>query len=336
MTDTAHRMWLLAGRPHGEPASEHFELANRPLPDLAPGEVRVRNRYLSVDPYMRGRMNDAVSYTPPFQLGEPLDGAAVGTVVASNADGLAEGAVVAHSAGWREYAQGPAAGFRPVDPSVPASYYLSALGGIGLTAYAGLFEIARVQPGDVVYVSAAAGAVGSLAGQMAKLAGATRVIGSAGSAGKVQMLTGELGFDAAFNYRDAPIPEQLRAAAPDGIDVYFDNVGGDHLEAAIEAMNPRGRIAVCGLIAQYNATEPPAAPRNLNLVLTRALRIEGFLVLNHIHVRPRFLRAATPWVRDGRLKVRETFVDGIERMPQAFIDMLRGANTGKMIVRLPE
>jgi NADPH-dependent curcumin reductase CurA len=325
----------LASRPTGEPQPSNFELAEVEVPEPGSGELLVRNTVMSVDPYMRGRMNDVPSYVPPYALHEPLDGGAVGEVVASGADGFAAGESVLHSLGWREYALVPAAEARRVDVSrAPASAYLGVLGMPGLTAYVGLIDIAALREGDVVFVSGAAGAVGSVAGQVAKLRGHT-VIGSAGSAEKVAHLVDELGFDAAFDYHDGPVHEQLRAAAPDGIDVYFDNVGGEHLEAALRALHKYGRVAVCGSISGYNATSPPPGPRNFGpLVVGKRLTLRGFIILDHGDRFPAFAREVGEWVADGRLKYRETVVDGgVEAAPQAFIDMLRGANVGKMVVR---
>ncbi|WP_410815868.1 NADP-dependent oxidoreductase [Micromonospora sp. 050-3] len=330
---TSNREIHLASRPQGWPTEDTFRLVETEVPTPGPGQIVVRNQYLSVDPYMRGRMNDVKSYVPPFALDAPLDGAAIGEVVASEAADIAVGTTVLHGLGWREYALLDATAARPVDPSIaPASAYLSVLGMTGLTAYAGLLEVAAMKPGETVFVSAAAGAVGSLVGQIAKLKGAGRVIGSAGSPAKVERLRA-LGFDAAFDYHDG-VRESLRAAAPDGIDVYFDNVGGDHLEAAISAMNLHGRAAICGMIAQYNATEPPAAPRNLALVIGKRLTLRGFLVNDHNDVRAAFVRDVAGWLRDGTLSYDETIVDGIENAPEAFIGLLRGDNLGKMLVKV--
>ena len=294
----------------------------------------VRNRFMSVDPYMRGRMNDVKSYVPPFALDAPLDGGAIGEVVAGEAGGVKPGDVVLHGLGWREYALVDAKGARKIDPDLaPVTAYLGVLGMTGLTAYAGLLDVAAMKPGETVFVSGAAGAVGSMVGQIAKLRGAGRVIGSAGSAAKVERLTA-LGFDAAFDYHDGPVSKQLRAAAPDGVDVYFDNVGGDHLEAAIGVMNVHGRAAICGMIAQYNATEPPAAPRNLALVIGKRLTLRGFLVSDHGHLREQFVQEVAGWLREGRLSYDETVIDGIEQAPEAFLGLLRGENLGKMLVRL--
>ncbi|RAO20258.1 NADPH-dependent curcumin reductase [Micromonospora noduli] len=330
---TSNREIHLASRPQGWPTEDTFRLVETEVPTPGPGQIVVRNQYISVDPYMRGRMNDVKSYVPPFALDAPLDGAAIGEVVASEAADIAVGTTVLHGLGWREYALLDAAAARPVDPSIaPVSAYLSVLGMTGLTAYAGLLEVAAMKPGETVFVSAAAGAVGSLVGQIAKLKGAGRVIGSAGSPAKVERLRA-LGFDAAFDYHDG-VRESLRAAAPEGVDVYFDNVGGDHLEAAISAMNLHGRAAICGMISQYNATEPPAAPRNLALVIGKRLTLRGFLVNDHNDVRAAFVRDVSGWLRDGTLSYDETIVDGIENAPEAFIGVLRGDNLGKMLVRV--
>ncbi|MFD8379170.1 NADP-dependent oxidoreductase [Streptomyces sp. NPDC059679] len=329
------REWHLVARPEGWPKPEDFALRETPVTEPGPGQVLVRNLYMSVDPYMRGRMNDVKSYTPPFKLDHPMDGGAVGEVIASNAEGIAVGDHVLHFAGWREYAQVEAKHAVKVDPvAAPLSAYLGVLGMTGLTAYAGLLEVASFKEGDAVFVSGAAGAVGSEVGQIAKLKGASRVIGSAGSDEKVRLLTEEYGFDAAFNYKNGPVADQLKEAAPDGIDVYFDNVGGEHLEAAIGRLNVHGRITVCGMIAQYNVTEPPAAPRNLALVIGKRLRIQGMLVNDHQHLQQQFVEEVGGWLRDGKLHYRETVVKGLDNAVDAFLGMLRGANIGKMIVAL--
>ncbi|MFE9652158.1 NADP-dependent oxidoreductase [Micromonospora sp. NPDC006431] len=324
----------LASRPQGWPTPDNFRLVETEVPTPGPGQLVVRNQFISVDPYMRGRMNDVKSYVPPFALDAPLDGGAVGEVVASEADGFAPGDTVLHGLGWREYALVDAKVARQVDPNLaPLSVYLGVLGMTGLTAYAGLLDVAAMKPGETVFVSGAAGAVGSMVGQIAKLRGAARVVGSAGSPAKVERLR-SLGFDAAFDYHDGPVRDALRAAAPDGVDVYFDNVGGEHLEAAIGAMNLHGRAAICGMIAQYNATEPPAAPRNLALLIGKRLTLRGFLVGDHGHLREQFVQETAGWLRAGKIAYDETVVDGIEHAPAAFLGMLRGENLGKMLVRL--
>ncbi|MFH9348273.1 NADP-dependent oxidoreductase [Kitasatospora sp. NPDC017646] len=329
------REWHLAARPQGWPVPADFALVEAPVRTPGPGEILVRNTHLSVDPYMRGRMNDVKSYVPPFQLGQAMDGGAVGYVVASGAEGFAPGDAVLHGLGWREYATLDAAHAVKVDPdAAPLSAYLGVLGMPGLTAYAGLLAVGGLKEGDKVFVSGAAGAVGSLVGQIARLKGASLVVGSAGSAEKVAKLVDEYGFDAAFNYKDAPVAEQLAKAAPEGIDLYFDNVGGDHLEAAIGALGVHGRAVLCGAIAQYNETTAPAAPRNLAMAIGKRLRLEGMLVRDHAALQPQFVTEMAGWLRSGELRTEETVVDGFENAAQAFIDLLRGVNTGKMVVRL--
>ncbi|MFJ4845025.1 MULTISPECIES: NADP-dependent oxidoreductase [unclassified Streptomyces] len=331
------REWHLVSRPHGWPKPEDFALRETEVGEPGPGQVLVRNLYVSVDPYMRGRMNDTKSYAEPYRLDKPMQGGAVGRVVASDAEGFAVGDHVLHFLGWREYALVDVKTAVKVDPGLaPLSTYLGVLGMTGLTAYAGLLRVAEFKEGDVVFVSGAAGAVGSQVGQIARLKGASRVVGSAGSDEKVKLLTEEYGFDAAFNYKNGPVAEQLAAAAPDGIDVYFDNVGGEHLEAAIGALNLRGRVAVCGMIAIYNATEPAPGPRNLARLIQNRLRIEGFLVGDHYDLQPQFVQEVGGWIREGKLRYRETVMDGIENNLEAFLGVLRGDNTGKMLVRLPE
>ncbi|MEE1802730.1 NADP-dependent oxidoreductase [Streptomyces sp. NPDC101062] len=329
------RAWHLVARPNGWPESGDVALRDVPVTEPGEGRILVRNLYFSVDPYMRGRMNDVKSYVPPFQLDRPMDGGAVGEVIASRAEGFAVGDHVLHGLGWREYSEVPADQATKVDASVaPLSAYLSVLGMTGLTAYAGLFETASFKEGDAVFVSGAAGAVGSQVGQFARLKGASRVIGSAGSDEKVKLLVEEYGFDAAFNYKSGPVKDLLKEAAPDGIDVYFDNVGGDHLEAAIGSLNLHGRVTVCGMIAQYNNTEPTPGPRNLALVIGKRLRIQGMLVADHFGLKPQFVKDVGGWLAAGELKYNETVVDGIENGFDAFLGVLRGDNTGKMVVSL--
>jgi NADPH-dependent curcumin reductase CurA len=330
------REWQLAARPHGEPTREDFRLVELERPDPAEGQVVVRMIAMSVDPYMRGRMRPGPSYAPPWEVGETMKGAAVGRVVASRAHKIPEGSLVLTEAAWRDVVVLPAASVvrLPDDEDIPPSYYLGVLGMPGLTAYAGLFRVAAFQEGDAVFVSGAAGAVGSLVGQFARLRGASVVVGSAGSPEKVRWLTGELGFTAAFDYHDGPVAELLAAAAPAGIDVFFDNVGGEHLEAAIGALHVHGRAAVCGSISTYNAVEPPPGPRNLGLLVGKRLILRGFLVGDHTDLRPEFQKNVSAWLRSGDLVVRETVREGLEEAVPAFLDLLRGGNIGKMIVRL--
>jgi NADPH-dependent curcumin reductase CurA len=335
-TQRTGREVRLAARPQGWPTDDTFSIAEVEVPEPAAGQVLVRNVFMSVDPYMRGRMNDAKSYMPPFQVGAALDGGAVGEVIESNSPDVKAGEFVLHGLGWREYAVLDAARAKVLDPAAAPSLsaHLGVLGMPGLTAYAGLFEVANFTEGETVFVSGAAGAVGSLVGQFAKLRGAERVIGSAGSSDKARRLVEVLGFDAAFNYKDAPIADQLAAAAPEGIDVYFDNVGGDHLEAAINVLKVHGRAALCGAIAQYNDVEAPTGPRNLIQVIGKRLTLRGLLVGDHNALAPQFVTEVGGWLRDGKLVVEETVVNGIENAQAAFLGLLRGENTGKMIVKL--
>ncbi|MEU4763443.1 NADP-dependent oxidoreductase [Actinosynnema sp. NPDC023794] len=324
----------LASRPEGFPTRENFDLVEVPLPDIADGQLLVRNLVMSVDPYMRGRMNPGKSYVEPYEVGEALTGGAVGEVVASNAPGFGVGDTVLHGLGWREYAAVDAADATKVDPgAAPVGAYLGVLGMPGMTAYAGLLDVAAFKEGDVVFVSGAAGAVGQVAGQVARLRGAKRVIGSAGSDAKVEYLVDELGFDAAFNYKDGPVADLLAEAAPDGIDVYFDNVGGEHLEAAIASFNQYGRVAICGSISNYNTTTP-AGPRNLGLAVGKRLSLRGFIIWDHEHLREAFVREVGGWIASGELRYRETVTEGLDRAPEAFIGMLRGENLGKALVTL--
>ena len=322
----------LASRPCGLPTLENFERAQSELAPPRDGQVLVRNLYMSVDPYMRARMHED-AYMAPFQPGHALSGGAVGEVVQSQASGLSSGDIVSSMYGWREYFVADAKEVRRIErPVQPLSAHLGVLGGTGLSAWVGL-NLVDVKAGDRVFVSGAAGAVGNVAGQLAKLRGCF-VVGSAGSEAKTRMLRDELGFDAAINYRDGDLPGQLRAAAPEGIDVYFDNVGGEHLEAAISIMRPHGRISVCGAISTYNDERPSPGPRNLFQIVAKRLTIRGFMVTDSLDQMPRFLAEVTPLVAAGKLISKETVIEGIDRAPEAFIDMLRGRNVGKMLVKL--
>jgi NADPH-dependent curcumin reductase CurA len=324
----------LVSRPVGEPTLSDFALRELSVADPGPGQVLVRNDWISVDPYMRGRMNDVESYVPPFELGEPMDGGAVGTVVASECE-VPVGTVVVHRLGWREHATLTAAEVQPVDTSrASGCEYLGVLGMTGLTAYVGLKLIAPVKPDDVVFISGAAGAVGLVAGVVAKKLGASLVVGSAGGAEKARRLVEDFGYDVAIDYRAGDLRGQLTAAAPKGIDVYFDNVGGEHLRVAISAMRTHGRVALCGAISQYNATGPVTGPDNLVMAIGKRLSLRGYLVFDHFDLNEEYLALAAEWLRDGSLSNEQTIVDGIDHAPSALLDMLRGANTGKMLVRL--
>ncbi|REJ80779.1 MAG: NADP-dependent oxidoreductase [Acidobacteria bacterium] len=324
----------LKNRPQGMPEAGDFELVETEVREPGEGEVTVRNLCMSVDPYMRGRMMDRKSYVPPFALGEVMTGGAIGRVVRSRSEDLAEGDHVSSMYGWREAFTCPAGELRRLgELSAPPSAYLGVLGMPGMTAYVGLLEVAALKDGETVFVSGAAGAVGSVVGQIAKIKGC-RVVGSAGSAEKIRWLTEDLGFEAAFDYHDGSIPEQLRAAAPDGLDVYFDNVGGDHLQAAIGHMRQFGRIALCGAISVYNATEPQPGPNNLTLAIGLGLTLRGFIVSHFQHLGDRFRADMEQWVASGRVRYEETVMEGVERAPEAFMGLFTGANTGKMIVQL--
>ena len=334
--------WRLVRRPVGEPTPEDVELVEVSLPPLDEGELLVRNTFLSVDPYMRGRMNDVPSYVPPFPLGGPMDGGAVGVVESVSGEvtdrsgrTVRRGDTVLHDAGWRTHALLPGGAVRIVDTqAAPPQSYLGILGMPGLTAYAGLLCVGEFRSGDRVFVSAAAGAVGSLAGQLARLKGASLVVGSAGGPEKMRWLLDDAGFDRAIDYKAGPLRAALKNEAPEGIDVYFDNVGGDHLEAAIWSLRQGGRVAMCGAVSTYNDTEAAPAPRNLSLAIGKRLTLRGFIVIDHRDLRPQFEEEVGALVRDGRIVWRETVVEGIERTFDAFRSVLSGGNTGKMLVRL--
>jgi NADPH-dependent curcumin reductase CurA len=330
-TPATNRLVVLAARPSGRPVPENFRLVEEPLPELRDGQALVRNDLMSVDPAMRPRMNDVPSYVAPFEIGAPLEGRAIGEVVASKSAALPEGAMVRHALGWRDYAtidDGTV-----VDTTLaPASAYLGVLGITGLTAYAGIVEIAQVKAGETVYISAAGGAVGSIAGQIAKLLGAT-TIGSTGSEQNVQFLLDELQYDRAFSARDGSIAAELRREAPEGIDVYFDNVGGETLDAALASLKVKGRIATCGMIAGY--CERVEGPKNLFMLISKRLRMQGFLVSDHVRSYPAFLELVAPALRDGRIVAPETFVYGLENAPAALMSLFeRGNKRGKLLVRL--
>lgn len=323
----------LASRPDGIPVEANFSIATTEIPLLQDGQVLVRNLFMSVDPYMRGRMNEGKSYVPAFELGEPLSGGAVGEVVESRAGEFKPGDVVTSMHGWREFFQALPGELHVVDREViPLSVYLGALGMTGMTAWAGL-NLVNVKDGDVIYISGAAGAVGNVAGQLAKLRGC-QVIGSAGSSEKLEFLIGECGFDQAFNYKSAPVLEQLNSAAPDGIDVYFDNVGGESLEAALSVLRVHGRIIACGGISGYNGTTPQPGPKNLFNMTTKRLTMKGLIVGDWLASQAEFDDEVGGYYRSGRLKDKETVVEGIEQAPAAFIGLFGGKNIGKMVVKL--
>lgn len=326
----------LKSRPVGAPKPSDFELVETAVPDPPSGQVLVRNLFMSVDPYMRGRMTDRASYVPPFRIGEVLSGGAIGKVVSSNANSrLAEGDIVSNFAGWRECFVSDGNDLQKIDPGLaPIQAYLGAFGMPGLTAYAGLLRIGELKDGERVFVSAASGAVGAVACQIAKNRRCT-VLGSAGSDEKCEWLLREALIDQAINYKSCgPLNAAIRSAMPDGIDVYFENVGGEHLDAALANMRRDGRIAVCGMIAQYNDASPPPGPANIGMLIPKRLAMRGFIVSDHFDLMPDFLRDMAMWTKAGRMKWRETIVEGIENAPAAFIGLFKGENLGKMLVRL--
>ncbi|MGW6709833.1 NADP-dependent oxidoreductase [Streptomyces sp. NPDC054956] len=333
-TNTAHAVHQIA-RPTGFPAACDFTYVESPVPEPRPGTALVENLLLSVDPYHRGMMDGGEG---GFELHAPLEGRSVGRVLASRDPGLVEGDLVFHREGWRTHAlvTRGVGGTRKLrgHEGVPLEAHLSILGGTGLTAYAALTRTAALREGEDLFVSAAAGGVGTATGHIARLLGARRIVGSAGSAAKVRHLTGVLGFDAAFDYHDGPVGEQLAKAAPDGIDVYVDNVGGDHLEGAIDVLREYGRIAWVGGISMYNGDRSPAAPRNLFEVVHKSLRLEGVLVRNHTNLQDELEDFLVPHLRSGRIGTDTTVVQGFDHTVNAFLGMLRGENLGKMLVRL--
>jgi NADPH-dependent curcumin reductase CurA len=326
------RAWHLKSRPNGMASHDIFELKPLDLAPLKDGQVRVRNLWLSVDPYMRGRMNDVKSYVPPFQVGEPLEGGAIGEVVESKADGLKPGDLVQHMSGWRDEAvlSGHGANKLP-GLGFPPEQFLGVLGVTGVTAYFGLLDVAQAKQSDVVFVSAAAGAVGSVVVQIAKAKG-MRVIASAGGAEKCEWVR-SLGADHVIDYKAAPILKGLAAAAPEGIDVYFDNVGGDHLDAAFALARNNARFAICGMIEGYNDPTPKSF-KFIQRIIAARIMVKGFLVLDYYPRIADFYAEMGPWVGSGVVKSRETIVDGLENAPDAFLGLFRGENTGKMLVRL--
>ena len=331
---TQSREIRLKSRPVGMPQASDFELATVEVAAPAAGQAQVRNLYMSVDPYMRGRMYDRESYVPPFQIGATLEGGAIGEVVASADPALKPGDIVQSGFGWREVFNAPAAALQKIDTQgLPPQAFLGVAGMPGMTAYVGLLKIAGCKAGDTVFVSAAAGAVGQIVCQIAKIKGAT-VIGTAGGADKAAFLK-EIGVDHAIDYRAEPdLTAALARVAPKGIDVYFDNVGGSHLEAAINAARPFARFAVCGMISQYNDMAASPGPSNIINVVGKRLRIEGFIVSDHSAELPAFLADMSSWIKAGQITWRETVDDGIAAAPGAFVKLFKGENTGKMLVKL--
>ncbi len=324
----------LASRPTGIPSAENFALAQNTLPEIQDGEVLVKNLWMSVDPYMRGRMMDRASYIAPFQIGEALEGGAIGEVLESKNSEFPVGTKVNSMQGWRSHyiSNGNGLTALPVTP-LPDQSFLGIMGMPGMTAWTGLFRIAKLKPTDTVFISAASGAVGSVACQIAKMHGCT-VVGSTGSDDKVALLK-SLGVDVVINYKkESNLIEALAKAAPQGIDVYFENVGGEHLEAALANMNDYGRIAVCGMISQYNATEPQSGPTNLAMLIIKKLKVEGFIVFDHWAHYGEFAQQMGQWISEGKIKWEETVYEGLAEAPNAFIGLFEGKNKGKMLVKL--
>ena len=323
----------LASRPLGIPTSANFTRAQVELKTLPDQQVLVRNLFMSVDPYMRGRMNEQKSYMPPFEIGKVLEGGAIGEVVESRAKELIVGDVVTSNFGWREYFIASPKDLHPVSREhQPLSVYLGALGMTGMTAWAGL-NLVDVKTGDVIYISGAAGAVGNVAGQLAKIRGC-KVIGSAGSMEKVKFLREECGFDIAFDYKTGPVAEQLKIEVPDGIDVYFDNVGGEALEAALSMLRVHGRMIACGSISGYNEEKPRPGPSNLFNITTKRLTMKGLIVRDWLDRQSEFEKEVGGYLQSGKLKNKETVVVGLDRAEEAFIGLFKGENIGKMVVKL--
>jgi len=334
MKATMSREIRLASRPQGIPTAANFTLAETELKTLPDQQVLVRNLFMSVDPYMRGRMNDRKSYVPPFEIGKVLEGGAVGEVIESRAKEFRPGDIVVSNFGWREYFIASPKDLHPVSRAVqPLSAYLGALGMTGMTAWAGL-NLVEVKAGDVIYISGAAGAVGNVAGQLAKIRGC-KVIGSAGSMAKVKFLREECGFDIAFDYKTGPVVEQLKVEAPDGIDVYFDNVGGEALEAALATLRVHGRIIACGGISGYNEEKPRRGPSNLFNITIKRLTMRGMIVSDSLDRRGEFEKEVGGYLESGKLKNKETVVEGLDQAASAFIGLFAGNNLGKMVVKLP-
>jgi len=329
------RGWHLKSRPKGTPTADNFELREIELPSLSDGMIRVKNRWLSVDPYMRGRMNDVKSYVPPFQLDQPMEGGAVGEVIESKAKGFKNGDLVVHMGGWRDEAVIPERmATKLPELGAQPQQFLGILGTTGATAYFGLLHVGKPKEGETVVVSAAAGSVGSIVGQIAKIKGC-HVVGIAGGKDKCHWLTAELGFDAAVDYKDGALFKALRAAAPKGIDVYFDNVGGEILEACLPQMNNYGRIACCGAISQYDGAPQATGPRGVpGLIVVKRLVMQGFIVMDYMKERDRALADLQGWVASGQLKVQEDIIDGLENTPKALIGLLAGENRGKRMVKV--
>ena len=325
----------LAARPDGEPKDSDFQIAEVAVAAPGAGEFLVQNLWMSVDPYMRGRMMDRESYVPPFQIGETMDGGCIGKVIESKNENFAVGDYVNSMNGWRELYVTDGAMVNKIDPAMgPIEANLGTLGMPGMTAYAGLFKVAGLKDGENVFVSAASGAVGAVVCQLAKAHGCY-VVGSAGSDDKCKWLEDVAGIDKAINYKTCgDLDAAVRDAFPKGIDVYFENVGGAHLQAAINYMNPHGRAALCGMIEQYNDKEPRPGPNNLIQIVGKSLKLEGFIVSNHLDIIPDFYAEMAKLIGSGKMKTEQTVEEGIENAPKAFLNLFSGANFGKMLVKI--
>jgi len=339
MTDI-NRQWLLKSRPHGEPGLDNFEYVETSLPQPAEGEMLLKTIYMSLDPYMRGRMNDSKSYAAKSELGEPMTGGGIAVVIKSNNPAYQEGDYVVAMTKWQSYSLSNGEGVMKLNPDLaPISTGVGILGMPGLTAYVGLLDIGKPKEGETVVVSAASGAVGAIVGQIAKIKG-TRVVGVAGSADKCAYVVDELGFDACVNYKDVDFAEQLAAACPDGVDVYYENVGGAVFDAVFPLMNDFSRIPLCGRIANYNMTGDPEGPDKLpaffGQMLVKRITLRGFISFDHYDRLPDFLKDMSNWIRTGKIKYREDIVQGIENAPEAFLGLLKGRNFGKLLVQVSE
>lgn len=337
-TSGVGRRIVLARRPRGAPTAEDFRLETGPVPVPHSGQVLLRTRYLSLDPYMRGRMNDARSYAPPVAVGEPMVGQTVSVVEVSSVAGFARGDLVLANAGWQDYALSDGRDLVKIDAATPRpTYALGVLGMPGLTAYVGLLDIGQPRAGETVVVAAATGAVGSVVGQIARIKGC-RAVGVAGGREKCEYAVETLGFDACIDHRAGSFAEKLAAACPKGVDVYFENVGGDVLAAVVPLLNVRARIPVCGLIAWYNLEKPPEGgdrtPQLLSAVLRWRIRMQGFIIFDHYDRLPAFRRDMSAWLREGRVHYREEIIEGLESAPRALMGLLRGENFGKLVVKV--
>ena len=336
MTSETNRRIVLASRPEAYPEPRHFRLEEVAIPQPREGEALVRTIWLSLDPYMRGRMREGPSYAAPVEIGGVMTGGIVGRIVESRTPELAVGDIVDGSLGWQEYAVARPGQLRKVDPDLaPISTALGVLGMPGMTAYFGFLDVGKPEVGDTVVVSAASGAVGQVVGQIARIMGC-RVVGTAGSDEKVDFIVNELGFDAGINYKTEDVDAALAAACPDGIDVYFDNVGGFVTDAVMQQINVHARISVCGQISQYNLPTPELAPRNMGLLIQKQARMEGFLVFNFAHRHEHARHRMAAWIRSGDLRYREDVVEGLQNAPAAFIGMMTGENFGKLVVKVGE